>query len=139
MKKLFLLVSCFAVMLVLSNVSVAQDAATADHHPAPAVTLPLNYPGMTFGLNPREVRRAVRFDARMASRTARYDAKYAQPALPYGAPAVADAVAVSPAPVAMSQMGPARNVTMRSGPGAVGNVINFLSITRAPRVVVPAK
>lgn len=144
MKKLLLSVSCLAVVLILSNVSVAQEAAEGDcPKPAPQlVTIPFNYPGMSFGMNPRDVRRAVRFDARTNARNARIEARFAQPDLPYASASTvvdspeggaAHAAAVSPAPVGMSQMGPARNVSMRSGPGAVGNVINFLSVTRVPR------
>jgi len=139
MKKLLLSVSCLAVVLILSNVSVAQEAAAGDC-PCPApqlVTIPFNYPGMSFGMNPRDVRRAVRFEARTNARNARIEARFAQPDLPYASAATeggaAYAAAATPAPVGMSQMGPAKYVNMRSGPGAVGNVINFLSVTRVPR------
>jgi len=138
MKKLLLSVSCLAVVLILSNVSVAQEAAAGDctcPKPAPQlVTIPFNYPGMSFGMNPRDVRRAVRFDARTNARNARLEARFAQPDLPYASEGgAAHAAAATPAPVGMSQMGPAKYVSMRSGPGAVGNVINFLSVTRVPR------
>lgn len=136
MKKLLLSVSCVAVILILSNVSFAQETADACPCPAPqSVTLPFNYPGMSFGMNPRDVRRAIRFDARQNARNARIEARFAQPELPYAASegGAAYAAAATPASASMSQMGPAKNVTMRSGPGAVGNVINFLSVTRVPR------
>ena len=87
MKKSLLLVSCLAVVLILSKVSFAQQALVVDPTTCPCevastVALPLAYPGLS--VNPRDVRRIVRLEGRMALRHARTEARHAMPALqPY--------------------------------------------------------
>jgi len=97
MKKLMLLASCFAVLLVLSNVNVAQGD-TAPVCPCPEVqmlTLPINHPGLS--LNPREIRRTVRLDGRIATRQLRLEVRQSVPEAQYPyLPAEAAVVAAAP-------------------------------------------
>ena len=152
MKKLSVLVSCFAVTLLLSTAGFAQEAAepaapctcgcctAIAPSVAPWMTLPVNYPGLS--VNPREVRRLVRLDARSNLKQARLDARYSVPELqPYP-------VTVAPidgvegidgnglkvfAPGPLAQTGRWNNSVQRSSTSAP--VINFLSIVGrgAPR------
>jgi hypothetical protein len=138
MKKCLLLVSCFAAVLILSKVSFAQALfidPTACPCPAgvpcavgQSVALPLAYPGLS--VNPRDVRRIVRLEGRMALRQARTEARHAMPVLqpyPVGV-AAADAELqegsgawFSPAPIA--QTGRRNHSVQRSG--GVGSSVNF--------------
>ena len=82
MKKTAFLVSCFAVVLMLSNVSVAQEIpcpcpmATSAWAVSPWV-VPVTHPGLS--INPRDVRRATRLDARLALRTLRLELRHTMP------------------------------------------------------------
>ena len=144
MKKFLLLVSCFAVVLILSNMSVA-DVVVADGCPCPAVTssvaLPWNHPGLN--LNQRDVRRAVRLDARITTRQDRLEYRHNPPSLqayPYlpgdaGVPGAAG-VAASDANVPfgfssgpIAQTGKWNSNTQRVTAGN-NPVINFMSIVR---------
>jgi len=100
MKKLSLLVSSFAVVLFLSQVSVAQDTTAA---PCPMASawasqwaVPLTHPGLS--VNPREVRRSVRLDGRIATRNMRMEYRNTIPeaTFPYmPGPGVAGAAGVA--------------------------------------------
>jgi len=139
MKKFLLLVSCFAVALVLSHVSFAQEVVVADNCPCPGVA-PLNHPGLN--VSQRDVRRAVRLDARITARQDRLEFRHNLPQLqtyPYlpgdagvagtpGAPAVEGApFGYSSGPIA--QTGRWNNSTQRVTANNAP-VINFMSIVR---------
>jgi len=149
MKKMMLLVSCFAVALILSNVSVAQDAA-APVCPCPEIqtlTVPINYPGLS--LNPREIRRTVRLDGRIATRQMRIETRSAVPEAqfpffptrPLSAGVAGDVefagstgVPALDGPVVQTgrRNNSSQRVTSNNAP-----VINFLSLVRGPQPVHP--
>jgi len=144
MKKLFVLVSCFAVALFVSTACFAEEAPSATcpcpvatSSVAPWMTLPVNYPGLS--VNPREVRRLVRLDARNTARLARMEARHATPELQpypgYSVPAgVVEGIdagiegggAKVFAPGPLAQTGRWNNSIQRSSTSAP--VINFLSV-----------
>jgi len=153
MKKMFVLVSCFAVVLIMSKVSVAQQAAFAEPCPCPlaaspmampAMALPFIHPGLS--IKPRDVRRATRLDARIAMRQARFEVRHAMPEVqgfPF-MPAFVDAapmVATMPAefspevvpfgysPGPIAQTGRINHSVQRVSANNTP-VINFLSIVR---------
>jgi hypothetical protein len=106
------------------------------------VTLPINHPGLS--VNPREVRRMMRLDARFSARQARLDYRHATPTFPSypwagvvteGEPGAV--AAVPGAPGGSLYAGPVVqtgrfNASLQRTGGAP--VINFLSVVRgAPR------
>ena len=157
MKKLLFFASCFALVLIMSKVSVAQavdpySAPCTCCVATPSVTLPFNHPGL--GLNSREVRRLARIENRFAIQQMRLENRYAVPQLqgyPYqtpppiagvvGAPGEEGAVAFAPAasyalPGGVFQTGRRNNnlqrVTANNAP-----VINFMSIVPSRQPYYP--
>jgi len=153
MKKLLLLASCFAVVLVLSNLSVAQEAPAAPCTccvATPSITLPLNHPGLS--VDPREIRRTVRLESRIAIRQLRIEQRHAVPQLqgyPYlpgpgfageaagfgdATFAPADSYALPGGPIFQTGRwnSNTQRVTANNAP-----VINFLSLVRGPQPVYP--
>lgn len=152
MKKLFVLVSCVAAILALNSVSFAQEAVTAEPVApctcayctgASSVTLPLTYPGLS--INPRDVRRAARFDARVATRQTRLEYRFAAPvaqAYPFQIPAEAAAgspgVAAEGLPGFMAgSVGQTGRINTSIQRGSSSPVVNFMSIVRPSRLDAP--
>ena len=90
MKKVFFLVSCFAVVLILSKVSVAQEVVACPAAPCPCVAtgqtwmappwaVPYFHPGLS--INPRDTRRMVRLEGRIATQQMRIQMRHAMPEL----------------------------------------------------------
>ena len=143
MKKTAFLVSCFAVVLMLSNVSVAQEVpgpcptATSVWAASPWV-VPIAHPGLS--INPREVRRATRVDGRLALRTLRLELRHATPSFdgfpfmpPVGMEAtvcpreISDGTTFSFGPVA--QTGRVNNSVHRVSANNA-TTVNFFSVVR---------
>ena len=167
MKKFLFLVSCFAVVLMLNNAGIAQDdpcipcvdtvAVVNGHAGVPMIAVPLNHPGLN--INQRDVRRAMRLEARIAQRHMRLEAKLnpkTPPGFPFlplpGEPIVpceaADYYGVDPCggPVGYATSGGyVPGTTIQSGRinasiqrqrSGGGTTINFLSVIRpAPRYI----
>ena len=163
MKKSLFLVSCFAVVLMLNNVSIAQEAPCVESAAPctccesvaiPMISVPFNHPGLS--INQRDVRRSMRLEGRITQRQMRLEAKLNPPPAPgfpflpppgvavphHGTPCDAPGY-VEPAGVA-STSGFVPGTTIQSGRinasiqrhNASAPVINFLSIIRpAPRFV----
>jgi len=151
MKKLSLLVSCFAVLLLLSNVSVAQEPAAcpcpmASNWAASPWVVPIVHPGLS--INPREARRATRLDGRIAIRQMRLEYRHTMPAMqgfPFMPPA---GYAVAPEGTAgdgfpfgfssnVAQTGRINNSMQRVSANNAP-VINFMSVVRPGVHFVPA-
>ena len=161
MKKSLFLVSCFAVVLMLNNVSIAQEAPCVDQVvpcpcavevAVPMVSFPYNHPGLS--INPRDVRRAMRLEARLTQRHMRLDAKLnpqPAPGFPFLPPPGFEPLVVGGGtcdaePVGFaSTAGFVPGTTIQSGRvnasiqrhNAGSPVINFLSIIR-PSTPYPA-
>ena len=147
MKKLSLLVSCFAVVLLLSNVSVAQEPVAC---PCPMAAsswavspwvVPVTHPGLT--INPREVRRMTRLEGRIAYRQMRLEYKYTMPTI-QGFPFMPTAALETDAeglPFGYSsnvaQTGRINHSVQRVSANN-SPVINFLSVVRPGAHFVPA-
>ena len=136
MKKISVLVSCFAVMLVFSQMSFANEVVAVQVAPCPtvaaqSVTLPFDYTGLNVSLSSRDVRRAAQLNSRIAIRQTRLDARLYPPPLPAYPFAVAAAdgeaapVVASGGPILQSGK---RNYSVQKG--SYAPVVNFLSITR---------
>jgi len=69
MKKLFVLVSCFAVLLVLSNVSFAQEGVAAEGAPCVCCSCPAVAPALSFAYPPYPAQKT--FGGRLATLTSR--------------------------------------------------------------------
>ena len=150
MKKLFVLVPCFAVLLFLGNMSFAQEAAAIDAEVPPctcqagAPALPFVYPGYQPAVSGRivtilgkrsETRATKERGARRAARLAHQPLPGPVPTMfPPGfvsAPLTGAAAGVVPQ-LPGNLMGDANKVYQRASVGGAP-VINFLSVVRAPR------
>jgi len=144
MKKILLLVSCCAVLLIMSNVSVAQEAAVpacpCQMVAAPGVALPFNHPGLS--VNSRELRRLTAVQGRIAARQMRLEARYAVPQIQYPfMPAAGEGVFAGSTEVpgfmsGVVQTGRRNNNTQRVASNNAP-VINFMSLVRGPQPVYP--
>ena len=68
MKKVFIFASCFALVLVLSKVSVAQEVAVVPcncHATVAPFVMPMMHPHMHYSISARDIRRTARFEGRM--------------------------------------------------------------------------
>jgi len=143
MKKVLLCVSCVAALLVVSNMSVAQDAvspACSTPVVVQGIALPLNHPGL--GVNHREFRRITAVQGRIATRQMNIEARHAVPQLqfpfqPGAAGANGFAFADTPSvPNAVFQTGRFNSNSQRVTANNVP-VFNVMSIVRGPQPLHP--